>query len=87
VSRDFFILLGISILFMVSVPFEIRPTFVSKLTTAAQIITVFLALAIKALGVDGHPLFIHFLHWLTAGFTVVSGFHYIFRGVKAINHS
>lgn len=87
VSRDFMILLGISILFMVSVPFEIRPIFVSKLTTAVQIITVFLALAFKTLGGDGHPLFIHFLYWLTAGLTTISGFHYILRGIKAINHS
>lgn len=86
VSRDFIILLGISVLFMVSVPFEIKPIFVSKVTTAVQIITVFLALALKTVGGDGHPLLIHFLHWLTAGFTTVSGFHYILRGIKAINH-
>jgi cardiolipin synthase (CMP-forming) len=87
VSRDFIILLGISVLFMVSVPFEIKPIFISKITTAVQIITVFLALAFKTLGGDGHPFFIHFLHWLTAGFTTISGFHYILRGIKAINHS
>lgn len=55
VSRDFIILLGISILFMASIPFEIRPIFVSKVTTAVQIITVFLALGLKTLGGDGHP--------------------------------
>ncbi|MCG6537596.1 MAG: CDP-alcohol phosphatidyltransferase family protein [Syntrophales bacterium LBB04] len=49
VSRDFIILFGISVLFMVSVPFEIRPAFVSKITTAIQLITVFLALAISNL--------------------------------------
>ena len=87
VSRDFIILLGISVLFMASVPFEIRPIFVSKVTTAMQIITVFIALAAKTLGVDGHPLFVHSLYWLTAGFTTISGFHYIIRGIKAINHS
>jgi cardiolipin synthase (CMP-forming) len=87
VSRDFIILLGISVLFMASIPFEIRPIFVSKVTTAVQIITVFLALVFKTLGSDGHPLVIHFLHWLTAGFTTLSGFHYILRGIKAINRS
>jgi cardiolipin synthase len=87
VSRDFIILLGISLLFMVSVPFEIRPIFVSKVTTAVQIITIFLALALKTLGGDGHPLLMHSLHWITAGFTTLSGFHYIHRGIKAINHS
>ncbi len=86
VSRDFMILLGISILFMVSIPFEIRPIFVSKVTTALQIITVLLALGIKALGGDSYPFGVHLLQWLTAGFTVVSGFHYIVRGIKAINN-
>ncbi len=87
VSRDFIILFGISVLFMVSVPFEIRPVFVSKITTALQLITVFLALSFKTFGGDGHPLAMHFLYWLTAGFTVVSGFHYILRGIKAINRT
>ena len=86
VSRDFMILLGISIFFMVAVPFEIRPVFVSKLTTALQIITVLLALGTKALEGDGNYLGMHLLQWLTAGFTIVSGFHYIVRGIKAINH-
>ena len=87
VSRDFIILLGISILFMASIPFEIRPIFVSKVTTAVQIITIFLVLGFRTLGGDGHPLVVHLLYWLTAGFTTVSGFHYILRGIKAINHS
>ncbi len=86
VSRDFIILFGIFILFMLSIPFEIRPVFVGKITTALQILTVFLALAYKALGGDGHPLVEHFLQWLTVGFTILSGFHYIRRGIKAINH-
>ena len=87
VSRDFIILLGISILFMASIPFEIRPIFVSKVTTAVQIITIFLVLGFRTLGGDGHPLVAHLLYWLTAGFTTLSGFHYIIRGIKAINHS
>ena len=87
VSRDFIILLGISILFMVSIPFEIRPVFVSKVTTAVQLITVFLVLAFKTLGSDGHPFIVHIMFWLTAGFTTVSGFNYILRGIRAINHT
>lgn len=87
VSRDFIILLGISIFFMLSISIEMRPMFISKVTTAVQISTVFLALAFKTLGGDGNPLFFHFLYWLTAGFTTISGFHYLIRGIKAINYS
>ena len=87
VSRDFIILVGISILFMVSIPFEIRPIFVSKVTTAVQLITIVLVLAFKTVGGDGHPLIVHVMFWLTAGFTTVSGFHYILRGIRAINHT
>ena len=87
VSRDFIILFGISIMFMASVPFQIKPVLVSKITTAIQLITILLALAFKSLGGDGYPLFMQFSFWLTAGFTTVSGFHYILRGIKAINQS
>ena len=87
VSRDFVILFGISILFMVSVPFEIQPAFISKVTTAVQLGTIFAALGFKSLGGDGHPLFMHFLFWLTAGLTTISGFQYILRGFRAINRT
>ena len=87
VSRDFIILFGISILFMASIPFQIKPVLVSKITTAIQLITILLALAFKSLGGDGHPLFMHFSFWVTAGFTTISGFHYILRGIRAINQS
>lgn len=87
VSRDFMILFGISILFMLSVPFEIRPAFISKATTAIQLGTIFTALGFKSLGGDGHPLFMHVVFWVTAGLTTISGFHYIHRGIKAINRT
>ncbi len=87
VSRDFIILFGITILFMASIPFEMKPAFVSKVTTTIQLVTVFLALAFRSLGGDGHPLLVHVLYWLAAGFTILSGFHYLLRGIKAINHA
>jgi cardiolipin synthase len=87
VSRDFIILLGITILFMISVPFEMRPTFVSKVTTAMQLITVFLVLIFKTMLVAEYHSYLFFIYWLTAGFTTISGFQYILRGISAINHS
>lgn len=86
ISRDFIILLGISVLSIMSTSVEIRPTFVSKVTTALQLSTVLLALSFRALpcGVDG--IWSLALYWVTAFFTIVSGLDYMARGMKLINH-
>ena len=88
ISRDFIILLGIMILSMMSVTYEIKPVFVSKITTALQIGTVFSDSFLKIFTYDivsHHLIFI--LSWLTASFTVVSGLFYIFKGIKFINRT
>jgi len=87
ISRDCIILFGVSVLFLMSVPFEIRPTYVSKATTVLQLLTVFLVLVSKWLPGYTNPLVIMTLFWSTAFLTVVSGFYYIFKGVKFINNS
>jgi cardiolipin synthase len=87
ISRDCIILFGISVLFLMSVPFEIRPTYVSKATTVLQLLTIFLVLVSKWLPAYANPLTITTLFWSTAFFTVVSGLYYIFKGVKFINNS
>ncbi len=85
ISRDMVILLGISLLFIMSVSFDVKPAFISKVTTLFQILTVLLALMSKSF-----PLFMNYgvvevLFWMTAIVTVISGFHYLFRGIKFIN--
>lgn len=87
ISRDCIILFGVSVLFLMSVPFEIRPTYVSKATTVLQLLTVFLVLVSKWLPGYTNALVIMTLFWGTAFFTVVSGFYYIFKGIKFINNS
>ena len=85
ISRDFIILLGIAVLSMMSIPVAIKPAFISKVTTALQLITVLAALSFKCLpwAVDGiWPLS---LFWLTAFFTIISGLNYMARGVALIN--
>jgi cardiolipin synthase (CMP-forming) len=86
ISRDFIILLGISVLSIMSISVEIRPAFVSKITTAVQLITVLLALLTRCLpgGVD--KMWLSALYWVTALFTIVSGLHYMSRGLQLINH-
>ena len=88
ISRDFIILLGLLILSMMSVTYEIKPVFVSKVTTTLQIATVFFALLLKTVTYDRISYdWIIILSWLTASFTVFSGLIYIIKGIKFINRT
>jgi len=85
ISRDFIILLGISVMALMSIPFEIKPTVVSKFTTAFQLLTVFAVLVLTYLqGAerDGRVLF---LFWVTGALTVISGLNYIMRGLRFVS--
>ena len=70
-----------------SVSFEIRPAYVSKATTALQLLTVFLALMFTCLPGYINYAMIETFFWVTAFFTVVSGLNYVSRGIKFINNS
>jgi cardiolipin synthase len=86
ISKDVIILLGIAVLSIMDIAFRVQPLFVSKITTALQIAVVFFALLFKAfplLAVDVSWLLL--LYWSTAAFTVVSGYHYVVKGVRLIN--
>ena len=88
ISRDFIILLGLLILSMMSITYEIKPVFVSKVTTTLQIATVFFALLLKTVTYDKISYdWIMILSWLTALFTVFSGLIYIIKGIKFINRT
>jgi cardiolipin synthase len=87
ISRDFIILLGIAILSMMSITYEIKPAFVSKVTTALQLATIFFALLFKAVVHDISFDWIIILCWLTAIFTIASGLNYIIRGIKYLNRA
>jgi cardiolipin synthase (CMP-forming) len=88
ISRDFMILLGIMILSMMSVAYEIKPVFVSKITTTLQIATIFFALLLKTFTykIISYNWIIS-LSWMTAIFTIISGLIYIIKGVKYINRT
>ncbi|HUN55132.1 MAG TPA: CDP-alcohol phosphatidyltransferase family protein [Smithella sp.] len=88
ISRDCIILLGIVILSMMSITYEIHPVFVSKITTALQIGTVFFTLFLKNFNysIISHDLVI-ILSWLTASFTIISGLWYILKGINFINRT
>jgi cardiolipin synthase len=86
ISRDFIILLGISVLSMMSIPVEIRPAFVSKVTTFLQLSTVLLTLSFRFFSFGFDEIWALVLYWVTAFFTIISGLHYMSRGMALINH-
>lgn len=86
ISRDFMILLGIAILTLMSITFEIKPALVGKVTTTLQIGTVFLVLLYKAFTNNlNYNFVLNLFFWLTAALTVASGLVYIIRGIKIVN--
>ncbi len=85
ISRDIIILLGISVLSMMSIGVKIRPTVVSKITTTMQLVTVLMVLSNRCLPGYIHEIWLIGLFWITASFTVISGLDYMIRGQKLIN--
>jgi cardiolipin synthase (CMP-forming) len=86
ISRDIIILLGISILTIMSVQVRIRPTFISKITTALQLSTVLMILLDLSIPSSFDKFWYSSLQWMTALFTVVSGLDYMVKGQKLMNH-
>ena len=84
-SRDVLIIVGVFVLFMQDLPFEIKPTIASKLTTCAQILTAIVTMA-SALAVP-HPLLKKVLFQVTAAFTIVSWGQYLVRGVRIMQEA
>ena len=85
ISRDVIILLGIAVLSMMSISVNIRPTFVSKITTALQLSTVLIVLYDLSMPDSFHDLWQTALFWLTALLSIISGLDYMMRGQKLMN--
>ncbi len=82
ISRDILILLGVLIMFLNSQDFSIKPSFLSKMTTCLQLVSIFAVLSESYLpffsGVkDG-------LFWTTGFLTIVSGLQYMHRWFQMI---
>ena len=76
VSRDVMILMAVLVSWLLDKPVEIRPVWVSKLNTVAQITLAGFALGVRAYGLD-QPLLQSSLEWMVAGTTLASGGVYI----------
>ncbi len=87
ISRDCIILLGLAILSFMSISFEIRPAFISKVTTMFQLLTVLMVLMVRGLTGGGEYTGMYLIYWVTALVTILSGLVYLIRGIRLINHS
>jgi len=82
-SRDILIVIGIAVLTLTEKPYRIRPSLVSKCTTVAQLVLVFMVLL--APGFPESRVVRTPLVWLTAALTMISGFHYLYIGMHMLN--
>ncbi|HTN43285.1 MAG TPA: CDP-alcohol phosphatidyltransferase family protein [Nitrospiria bacterium] len=83
VSRDIILILGALILHLTQTQMEISPTFLGKSTTALQLIYV--ALVLLAAVVRGSTVSLFPVLVVTVGLTILSGLHYIYRGIHHLN--
>jgi cardiolipin synthase (CMP-forming) len=82
ISRDVLILTGIAILAFTRVPFEIRPSLISKWTTVLQVVTI--AFRLLDPRADWADTAMQALYWGTAAITVLSGLHYTYVGLHIL---
>lgn len=84
ISRDVVIVLGIAILTIKNIKVEINPSAISKITTFAQLSTIFFSL----LSPENDLYRIKTIcYWMTATITMTSGLHYIFRGMNILQNA
>jgi cardiolipin synthase (CMP-forming) len=80
ISRDVLILIGVVILYLTDVVFNIKPVASSKITTCFQFVTVIAVLASEYLvSFKGYYLY---LYYVTAVFTIVSFIQYMYQWSK-----
>ena len=83
VSRDVILVFGALILYLNQTPQEMIPTFLGKCTTAIQLFFILLILGIPVLQMGALYFFPVLL--ITVGLTVLSGLHYIYRGIQHLD--
>ena len=85
VSRDAILLTGTLLAHLTDTAIDASPTLVGKATTLFQATYIILVLALTAQGLD--PVILFPLLLTMSVLTVLSGLHYIFRGVNRLNRA
>ena len=87
ISRDLIILIGIAIMSIMSIPYKISPSFISKITTALQLLVLAVFLIFRICPGLINYMWLFIIQWLTVLFTVISGLDYMLRGIKLNTNS
>lgn len=83
ISRDIIIIIGWLLLYLVIDTLRVEPSLLGKITIWVQsFLIIYILMDINLNVLPDNP---HMLFWITAGITIISGFHYIFKGLK-ISH-
>jgi cardiolipin synthase len=81
VFRDLLIVGGVMFLWVLGFPTRIKPLFVSKANTLAQISLAALALLLAGFGLSA-PLLLEVMIWVVAATTLASGAAYVVQGAR-----
>jgi len=82
ISRDILIMTGIIICTVANIKVEIQPSLISKWTTFFQLLTVFFALLYQVILPAIPVTFSFILYGATSTITIISGLHYIYKGLN-----
>lgn len=80
ISRDIIITTGWVLLYLTVHTSRVEPTILGKIAVTLQLILI--CYILLHINVPSLPYLHIYLIWLTSIFTVVSGLHYIYRGLK-----
>jgi len=84
ISRDITILAGWFILYLITGISKVEPSLFGKATIWMQ--SIFIAYVLIDIHLQFPLEMDRVLQWMTAGITILSGAHYIYRGLK-LNHA
>jgi cardiolipin synthase len=80
ISRDVIIIVGVAVMFLNQMRLDIKPSVISKMTTAFQVLVILVALSAVYIR---WPLPVKTgVVYVTLVLTVASGLHYIYRGLR-----
>ena len=83
ITRDIIILVGFLVMFLTNYHPKINPSFLSKMTTTFQIITILFALLAGLFPVFKQPSILTF--YVTGIITILSGIQYVYIGTRILN--
>jgi len=83
ISRDTIVTLGWILLYLIYNMTHVKPTFTGKTAIASQLLLI--AYTLLSINVIGIPPSTNWMAWTVATLTIISGLHYIYRGLTQAN--